>query len=326
MARRRHDGALTALLEFAGTLPPLAGLALAAGSYFLLHWWADVPPTALPADLRPANVVASAVLKGLLLGAQYVFPAIFLMGALASAIKRALRRAREVRSAMAPVAPQEAQPDRGPRNEHDIYRIWTGDWEDAPGPSRRVDTSAWNLELLRALEWKRFEELCAAYFRLLGFRTLLAKPGPDGGVDIHLIAEGDAKPGVLVQCKAWSTYDVGVKCIRELLGVMAAEQVREGVFVTTGRFTQPARDFAGGKEIMLIDGPDLLRKIDALADDQRSSLLALATAGDFTRPTCPSCGVKMVRRIAKASGDPFWGCENFPGCRTTLRIAAEAMA
>lgn len=168
-----------------------------------------------------------------------------------------------------------------------------GDWDEAPAPAHGIPTSAWSLALLRALEWKRFEELCAGYFR------------------------------VLVQCKAWSTYDIGVKAIRELFGVMAASQVAEGVFVTTGRFTQPARDFALGKEIILIDGADLLAKIAALREDQQAQLLRLATEGDFTRPTCPSCGIKMVRRIARASGDPFWGCENFPGCRTTLRIGAE---
>jgi restriction system protein len=322
MARRRRGGALDALFGITGTLPPLAGVALAAGSYFLFHWWARLLPSQLPADLRSASAMLSSVVKGAVLGAQYLLPGIFLMGAAASAAKGLRRRAGDA----APVPPPEAGRDPGPRNEHDIYRIWSGDWDDASTPAREVDASAWTLELLRALEWKRFEELCAAYFRVLGFRTQLAKPGPDGGVDIHLIAHDAEKAGVLVQCKAWSTYDVGVKSVRELLGVMAAEQVGEGVFVTTGRFTQAARDFAGGKEIMLIDGPEFLRKIDALAGDHRSALLALATAGDFTRPTCPSCGVKMVRRIAKASGDPFWGCENFPGCRTTLRIAADAVA
>ena len=207
------------------------------------------------------------------------------------------------------------------------YSLWAGDWDDAPqATARGIETSAWSLELLRALEWKRFEELCAAYFQELGLRTRMTPAGPDGGVDIHLLAEGSERSAVFVQCKAWSSYDVGVKAVRELLGVMTAEGVAEGVFVTTGRYTQAARDFVAGKEITLIDGPDLLAKIHALREERQHAVLAVATSGDFTRPTCPSCGVKMARRIARASGDPFWGCPNFPGCRTTLRIAGDAAA
>ena len=312
---------LTALLEITGSLPPVVGILLAAGSYFFFHAWAGRAPGVL-ATVAPAHRIVSSVVQGAVFGAQYVLPAIFALGAISSMLQRAGRRSRL--DVPAPAVVTEDAPSEGARNEHDIYRIWAGDWDEAPAPAHAIDTSAWSLALLRAVEWKRFEEVCAAYFRMLGFGTRLAAPGPDGGIDIHLVPEGSDRPGVLVQCKAWNTYDIGVKAIRELLGVMTAQKVGEGVFVTTGRFTQPARDFALGKEIVLIDGPDLLSKIVALRDEQQAELLAVATAGDFTRPTCPSCGVKMVRRIARASGDPFWGCENFPGCRTTLRIAAEA--
>lgn len=322
MSRRKAKGLLLPLLELTGSLPPVAGVLMAAGSYFLFHWWAGAQATTVARNIASAPAIMSAVLHGVVIAAQYVLPAIFILGALSSMLQRAGRKSRlDEPPARMPV---EEDAPAGPRNEHDIYRIWAGDWDEAPAPAHGVETSAWSLALLRALEWKRFEELCAAYFRLLGFRTRLAAPGPDGGVDIHLIPEGRDTPGILVQCKAWSTYDIGVKAIRELFGVMAASQVGEGVFVTTGRFTHPARDFALGKEIVLIDGPDLLAKIQALDEAQQAQLLAIATAGDFTRPTCPSCGIKMMRRIARASGDPFWGCENFPGCRTTLRIAAEA--
>src|ERR1700704_5359844 len=37
-------------------------------------------------------------------------------------------------------------------------------------------TGRWSLELLRRLEWRRFEELCAAYFEALGFTTTQAPP------------------------------------------------------------------------------------------------------------------------------------------------------
>ncbi len=41
-------------------------------------------------------------------------------------------------------------------------------------------------------------------------------------------------------------------------------------------------------------------------------------------PACPKCGATMVRRTAKSganSGGQFWGCPNFPRCRSMQPIA-----
>jgi restriction system protein len=40
-----------------------------------------------------------------------------------------------------------------------------------------------------------------------------------------------------------------------------------------------------------------------------------------TTPTCPQCGASMIRRTAKKgnrTGETFWGCSNYPGCRETI--------
>ena len=44
----------------------------------------------------------------------------------------------------------------------------------------------------------------------------------------------------------------------------------------------------------LLDGRDLLAKIEALPGTGAAELLAMATAGDYMIPSCPSCGTKMV--------------------------------
>ena len=158
------------------------------------------------------------------------------------------------------------------------------------------------------------------YFRTLKFRVEEAAPGPDGGVDLRLYSEGSPRVGVLVQCKAWNSLKVGVKEVRELFGVMAAEGVNEGIFVTTSGFTVEAHEFARGKTIALIDGPDLLGKLLALPVEDQRHILERCTADDFQTPTCPSCGIKMVKRTASRTGQQFWGCANYPRCRTTLAI------
>lgn len=76
---------------------------------------------------------------------------------------------------------------------------------------------------------------------------------------------------------------MGVKPVRELLGVMAVKSVSEGVS-TTGTYTQEAKALEKECRITLIDGADLLSKILALTPKQQAQLLGLATAGDYTTP------------------------------------------
>lgn len=184
----------------------------------------------------------------------------------------------------------------------------------------KVDTSRWTPELLKRLEWRRFEELCAAYFEALGFRAELA--GADGGAAINLYEQGSASASILVRCSPWNAYRVGIKPVRLLRGAMTSRSVGEGVLVTSGKFTQEARDFAGKQQISLIDGDELLAKITALLPEKARALLELATRGDFLTPTCPSCGIKMIPRKSTARGRTYWGCRNYPGCKHTFYEAS----
>ena len=123
----------------------------------------------------------------------------------------------------------------------------------------KLDTAQWTPELLKQLEWRRFEELCAAYFQALGFRTDVAHAGAGGGVDIKLYEQGAERAKSVVQCQPWNAYRVGIKPVRDLLATVSSANVAEGVLVTSGKFTQEARDFARKeKTISLIDGTELL--------------------------------------------------------------------
>ena len=182
----------------------------------------------------------------------------------------------------------------------------------------RVDTAQWTPELLKQIEWRRFEELCAAYFQALGFRTDVVPAGAGGGVDINLYEQGAERASTLVQCQPWNAYRVGIKPVRGLLGAMASGKVGEGVMVTSGKFTQEARDFARKEKISLVDGTELLRKFADLAPEKAVGLLRFATQGDFQTPTCPTCALKMIPRKSTTHGRKFWGCRNYPSCKHTF--------
>lgn len=179
--------------------------------------------------------------------------------------------------------------------------------------------------LLRELEWKRFEEVTELYFRLTGWGTQQTRIGPDGGVDINLFRPPDTTIAAVVQCKAWNTYKIGVKPVRELFGVMAAGKIPAGYFVTSGTYTQEASGFAAQVGLTLIDGDGLVGRIQQLPEADRRRIHQLATSGDYKTPTCPRCGEKMLLRTSTKGaniGSQFWGCPCYPRCKATLKIKA----
>lgn len=184
----------------------------------------------------------------------------------------------------------------------------------SPSPPR---PQAWSAEVLDRVEWKRFEDLCCEFYREKGIRAETTRLGADGGVDIRLFQD-ETDPGratAIVQCKAHSRQ-VGVKPVRELRGVMAHEKVEKAFFMAPRGYTEEARAFAAANRITLLDGRLFLAMLQRLPEPSRQRLLAFATEGDWTTPTCPSCGGRMTARDGKRGA--FWGCAAYPQCRGLL--------
>jgi len=187
-------------------------------------------------------------------------------------------------------------------------------------------------EVLRDMTWREFELLVGEAFRRRGYRV--HEEGgtqPDGGVDLVLDRAGQR---YLVQCKHWKVSRVGVKVVRELFGVMAAQGAAGGFVVTSGNYTPEAIAFAQGRSLELMDGPALLALIrDVRRDVQRSPSTSMeapnkqpaAQLQQPSVPTCPKCQARMARRVARrgsTAGQAFWGCEMFPSCRGVRAIEA----
>jgi hypothetical protein len=94
------------------------------------------------------------------------------------------------------------------------------------------------------MSWREFERLVGEAFRQRGYTvTGFGGSGPDGGVDLGLMKNGER---FLVQCKHWRKEQVGVTVVRELNGVIAAASAQGSFVVTGGQFTREAREFARG--------------------------------------------------------------------------------
>lgn len=183
-------------------------------------------------------------------------------------------------------------------------------------------------EVLDGMSWQQFERLVGEGFRLQGYRVVeTGGGGADGGIDLVLNKDGEK---YLVQCKQWRAFRVGVEVVRELYGVMAAQGAAGGFVVTSGRFTDEARSFAGGRNVQLIDGTQLRALIKQAAGTSQHvpgrpvAAAPSAAPPAATAPSCPICTKTMVRRTAKRganAGSEFWGCSGYPSCKGTRPIS-----
>ncbi|WP_442975034.1 restriction endonuclease, partial [Salmonella enterica] len=178
-------------------------------------------------------------------------------------------------------------------------------------------------DALDGMSWQQFEKLVGEGFRLQGYRVVeTGGGGADGSVDL-VLAKGTEK--FLVQCKQWRAYKVGVDVVRELYGVMAARGATGGFVVSSGRFTDDAVAFATGRNIRLVDGPQLHALIRQARGAATPSAMAPASpeqdragvaASTASRTlACPLCDKPMVKRTAKRganAGGAFWGCAGYP--------------
>ena len=200
-----------------------------------------------------------------------------------------------------------------------------------------------NLDSIRDLHWRQFEELVAEAFRRDGYAVIEnVGVGADGGVDIRLRKGGES---YLVQCKHWRKQRIGVATVREMFGVLVDESAR-GVFVVcSGTFTADAVRFAKGKPIHLVNGDTLMKMVARVRRDDSNGVHASNTprepldaqargqesdGAESTHPgapSCPRCGGTLVVRTArkgKNAGQRFWGCETFPKCRFVRDYRASA--
>lgn len=192
--------------------------------------------------------------------------------------------------------------------------------------------SAKDIDAIRAMSWREFETLVGEAYRRQGYSVEeTGGGGADGGIDLLLRGKGLK---VIVQCKQWKTYKVGVKIVREMFGIMTAERADRVIIVASGTYTQEACDFARGKPIDLIDGKALVQLIKTVKREPESAPVAIPSAASprpqttqsvqtQSAPACPKCGSPMVMRTAKKganAGGHFWGCPKYPACKGVVGV------
>jgi len=116
-------------------------------------------------------------------------------------------------------------------------------------------------DALTRVGWGRLETMLADHYRGQGWSvdhvgTGASRTRFDGGIDLKLRKDGEY---VLVQCKHWNAKQVPHNAVNELLGLKTNENATGAIVITSGEFTQAAREAATRQgHVQLIDG-DALR-------------------------------------------------------------------
>lgn len=157
---------------------------------------------------------------------------------------------------------------------------------------------------IRALGWREFEDLVAAVYQANGY-DVEARGGDmaDGGIDL-VVRKGNGR--WIVQCKHYRDQWVGVRPIRELLGVVTAQKANGGVFVASGVFDESAKAFAKETD-----------QLELIGGEQLLDLVGRSTNGSaFAK--CPDCGSVMREKAGRYGA--FLSCVNFPACRGSKAV------
>ncbi|HEY1726284.1 MAG TPA: restriction endonuclease [Steroidobacteraceae bacterium] len=109
---------------------------------------------------------------------------------------------------------------------------------------------------LTNLSRQELEQRVSAAYRRLGFQLPASLAASGGAEDGVLMTHG--KQRVLLQCKHCKARKITEVAVRELFGMMAAQEAEAGILITCGSITLEASRFAGFGRIQLLDGAKLL--------------------------------------------------------------------
>lgn len=190
-----------------------------------------------------------------------------------------------------------------------------GELDEAP----TKPPSLWSPAVFKVVEWRRFEAVVEALFNQAGYFTQRRRWGGAGEMDLLLYASRNpTELAGLVRCVHGRGKQVGMEKVRDFLRVLAQEKLPQGHYVTATVFTPEGMDYARTHHVTPLNVAGLLELIALKPVDEQKALLKLALEGEYWRPTCVNCGIKLIDRVEPIEGRPYWGCVNYPECKTTM--------
>lgn len=285
MARRRKQGAADDLMDLVAMLPWWAGVALAMGSYLLLHSIASAPMPPMTTSQQISGAISTMLIRAFATAGQYVLPLLCLLGAFVSFMRRRKRTALLDKTTASPSA------------------------------NALNDMSWQEFELLVGEGFRRqgFEV------------TELGGPQADGGVDLVLRKGTETHLVQCKQWKAYKVGVDTVRQLYGVMaarGAAGGYVITSGDFTSDARAFADGRNITliDGSRLFAMIKQAKEGGAPKGGAKPKVSAARPAPAQTNAMPSCPKCAKPMVRRTAKTgvnAGKEFWGCSTFPACRGT---------
>lgn len=282
---RRKTGLIEDILTITAVLPWWIGIILAATAYVVLHHYAslDVPKTNVELG-QVGHMVIDQAGKSLAYYGQYIFPILFLTGALVSFLRRSKRK----------------------------NLVRTVD-NDRPGNALRDIT--WKDFELFVGEIFRMRGYSV---------TETGSNSADGGIDLILKKDNELFLVQCKQWRAYKVSVNVVRELLGVMvakGASGGFVVTSGVFTAEAHTFAKGQNIDlidGVKLAAMIE--EVAENNPVQTSNKRKSSLKSSPEIEISSavPDCPKCGQLMVKRIAKKganAGSRFWGCSGFPTCR-----------
>ena len=153
---------------------------------------------------------------------------------------------------------------------------------------RLAKSLKWNIEELRSLSWQDFEDEIARMFERMGFTVEQTPYVNDKGRDAILRKDGQK---YLLECKRYGERNVsGRPDLQKFHSAIITDHAVSGFFVTTGRFSNEAKEFASTSgKMTLFDQDELTR----MMFDSKPN----AADDDLYRSICRQCEETVYHRL-----------------------------
>ncbi|MBK7846964.1 MAG: restriction endonuclease [Zoogloea sp.] len=207
-------------------------VALAALTYVGLKW------------VLPGLVIGNPILKalaGALAPQAGLFAGVFLFIAVLAFVKTKAGQVRRGDSAATP----------GSGIDHRLsainYRRELQGFAGLPVPENAVSSpgagkpAVWTIELIRDIEWKRFEDVCQQYYESKGIRSETTALGPDGGIDIRLFPGRFRKGHLHRPVQGLGRALCRCEARARTAGCDDPREDRQAFFATSGKYSDEAR-------------------------------------------------------------------------------------
>ena len=174
-------------------------------------------------------------------------------------------------------------------------------------------------DLLKNLDLKIFNKLCASFFDQMGFRASRVAASNDPQMsDISILySKNNDKPFSIFQCSV-GPETTGAEPVKKFKAAMSGADLKNGYFLTTTEFSEIAKDFAKDNAINLIDGEKLIELVNNMPEASQNLLFEIAmTRGETVESHktdahyCPKCSTKMELKVSsegKYKTGKYWEC------------------